>query len=86
MEDTEMAYFTRDARQQRHWHQSATEIYEVLEGRMQVEVDGISHQLESGDALVVLPGAIHQVISGEDQFFARVISVHCQGAEDKFLA
>ena len=84
--DTEMAVFTELARQDRHYHREATEIYMVVEGRMTIEVEGREYALNAGDMIVVNPGAVHEVKRGNEKFICRVIAVNSKGSADKFLA
>lgn len=86
MADTELAVFTELARQDRHYHREATEIYIVVEGRMTIEVEGRDYTLHAGDMIVVNPGAAHEVKRGDEKFICRVIAVNSKGAADKFLA
>lgn len=84
--DTEMACFTHRASQDRHYHKVATEIYMVLEGRMNVEVEGEDYSLIAGDVIVVNPGAIHQIRPEGTEFLCRVVTANCGGASDKYVA
>lgn len=78
----EMASFTEVTPQDRHYHKVGTEIYIVLAGTMRIEVDGLVFALELGDTLVVSPGAVHQVLVEEGDFFlTRVITGNCGGGE-----
>src|SRR5688572_1177747 len=45
MANTEVAYFTHAAPQDRHLHRQATEMYMVLEGEMVLEVEGALYRL-----------------------------------------
>ena len=83
MKDVEVAVFTESAQQDRHLHRKATEIYEVLEGRMSIEVEGVEHRLDAGDMIVVNPGTTHEVLAGQGRFLCRVVCVHCGGVRDK---
>ena len=83
--DTELALFNQTAKQTRHRHRRGTEIYELLEGRMTIEVEGADYTLEPGDLIVVQPGAAHQ-IRREGEFLCRVITVNCGGMRDRFEA
>jgi len=80
----EMATFNEVTAQDRHFHRLGTEIYSVLSGTMQVEVDGDMYALNEGDTIVVNPGAVHKVLR-EGSFLARVITVDCGGADDKIV-
>ncbi|HEX5731611.1 MAG TPA: cupin domain-containing protein [Blastocatellia bacterium] len=84
--DTELAVFTEQAAQDRHYHREATEIYMVVEGEMTIEVEGRQYALRAGDMIVVNPGAAHEVKRGKEKFLCRVITVNCKGMADKFPA
>lgn len=42
-----------------HYHHKATEEYEVLEGELELVVDGESIKLKQGDTYVIKPPAVH---------------------------
>jgi mannose-6-phosphate isomerase-like protein (cupin superfamily) len=46
---------------QRHYHADTEEIYLVLEGRGELEVDGARRELGPGDAALIPPGARHEI-------------------------
>lgn len=50
----------------RHHHVRTTEIYFVLEGSGVVEVAGESKSVKVGDAVLILPGQSHRMVSGKD--------------------
>ena len=61
--------------QERHWHSQAEEYYVVLQGRLDLEIDGSLVHVGPGHLLGVKPGAIHVVVGGQapvDTFFLRV--------------
>ena len=82
--DVEFAYFTDRARQDRHFHRRAYEIYTVLEGTCEIEVEGELYRLEATDSLVVCPGDRHEVRGGHGPFLAQVVVAPCDGVADKF--
>ena len=49
----------------RHYHRASEEIYFVLEGRGEMELDGDRRQVEPGDAVLIPPGAWHQITALE---------------------
>ena len=51
---------------QRHYHARSEEIYLLLEGGGVMEVDGEGELVGPGDAVLVPPGAWHQLTAGED--------------------
>ena len=50
---------------QRHYHREAEEIYYVVEGSGEMELDGDRRQLAAGDAVLIPPGAWHEIRAGE---------------------
>lgn len=51
---------TDDART--HYHQRLTEIYYILEGTGEMELDGHRHAIAAGDAILIKPGCRHRAI------------------------
>ena len=50
---------------QRHWHKESEEFYFLLEGRGVMEIDGESREVGPGDAILIPPGAWHQLTATE---------------------
>ena len=50
----------------RHYHAESEELYVLLDGSGEMEVDGERAQVEAGDAVLVPPGAWHQIRAGSD--------------------
>jgi mannose-6-phosphate isomerase-like protein (cupin superfamily) len=46
---------------ERHYHAETEEIYLVLEGRGELELDGVMRELGPGDAALIPPGARHEI-------------------------
>jgi len=46
---------------QRHYHREAEEIYFVVKGSGELEVDGDVKRIRPGDAVLIPPGAWHQL-------------------------
>ena len=46
---------------QRHHHKLSEEIYFLLEGTALMEIDGIEREVGPGDAILIPPGARHQI-------------------------
>ena len=80
----EMATFNEVTTQDRHYHKKGTEIFIVLEGEMEIDVDDEVFTLNEGDTLVVNPRAVHEILR-KKSFLARVIKVNCGGPDDKFV-
>ena len=50
---------------QRHYHRAAEEIYYVVEGEGELEIDGERRRVRAGDAALIPPGARHQICADE---------------------
>lgn len=50
----------------RHYHRQSEEIYFILEGRGEMEVDGEHASVGPEDAVLIPPGAWHQIRAGEE--------------------
>jgi mannose-6-phosphate isomerase-like protein (cupin superfamily) len=46
---------------QRHYHKSSEEFYFILEGTGRMEIDGEEREIGPGDAILIPPGAWHQI-------------------------
>jgi mannose-6-phosphate isomerase-like protein (cupin superfamily) len=46
---------------QRHYHRLSEEFYFILEGSGTMEIDGESRSVSPGDAILIPPGAWHQI-------------------------
>jgi len=49
---------------ERHYHRRLTEIYYVLSGAGQIELDGELRELTAGDAVLIPSGVVHRAIPG----------------------
>jgi mannose-6-phosphate isomerase-like protein (cupin superfamily) len=45
-----------------HYHRRMTEIYYILEGTGEIELDGERHPVRPGDAILIKPGCRHRAI------------------------
>jgi mannose-6-phosphate isomerase-like protein (cupin superfamily) len=45
----------------RHFHREAEEIYYLLAGAGEMEIDGVRREVGVGDAILIPPGAWHQI-------------------------
>jgi mannose-6-phosphate isomerase-like protein (cupin superfamily) len=50
---------------ERHYHGRSEEIYFLLEGTGEMELDGERRRVEPGDAVLIPPGAWHQLTAVE---------------------
>ena len=46
---------------QRHYHKASEEIYFMLEGAAEIEIDGDTREIVPGDAVLIPAGAWHQI-------------------------
>jgi mannose-6-phosphate isomerase-like protein (cupin superfamily) len=51
---------------QRHYHRLSEEFYFILEGSGTMEIDGEERSVGPGDAILIPPGAWHQIRTGAD--------------------
>jgi mannose-6-phosphate isomerase-like protein (cupin superfamily) len=49
---------------ERHYHAETEEIYYVVEGGGEMELDGARRLVAVGDAVLIPPGAWHQILAG----------------------
>jgi quercetin dioxygenase-like cupin family protein len=59
----------------RHTHDDA-EVFIVLQGKGELEIEGTRHPIATGDILVVEPGEDHHLVSSEDDPLVN-IWLHC---------
>jgi len=50
---------------QRHYHRESEEIYYVVEGEGELELDGERVSVRAGDAVLIPPGAWHEIRASE---------------------
>lgn len=65
-----------------HYHRKATEIYVVLEGEGQVELDGQAHPAGPMSAFLIPPGCRHRAIG---DLRTLVIAIPAADDEDEFF-
>jgi mannose-6-phosphate isomerase-like protein (cupin superfamily) len=51
---------------QRHYHAESEELYYLLEGGGDMEIDGETALVAVGDAVLIPPGAWHQIRAGDE--------------------
>jgi quercetin dioxygenase-like cupin family protein len=57
------------ARTQRHQHRATEEIYFVLDGEAELEVDGERRPVRPGDAILIPAGAWHEITAASELRF-----------------
>ena len=60
------AYLAAGQSTQRHYHAESEEIYVFLEGGGEMELEDDSREVGVGDAVLIRPGAWHQITAGAD--------------------
>jgi len=51
---------------QRHYHRVAEEIYLIVDGGGSMELDGETAEVGPGDAILIPPGAWHELVAGPE--------------------
>jgi mannose-6-phosphate isomerase-like protein (cupin superfamily) len=54
---------------QRHYHKLTEEFYFILEGDGKMEIDGTGREIRVGDAILIPPGAWHQITAERELVF-----------------
>jgi len=54
---------------ERHWHRDSEEFYFILEGTGDMEIDGVKRRVGVGDAILIPPGAWHQMMAEDSMRF-----------------
>jgi mannose-6-phosphate isomerase-like protein (cupin superfamily) len=80
----EFALFDERAKQSRHYHRRATEVYTVLYSEMNIEVAGVEYTLAVGESIIVNPWSAHEV-KKTAHFLAQVVTANCSGLNDKHI-
>jgi len=52
---------------QRHYHAASEELYYLLSGEGEMEIDGERSPVRPGDAILIPPGAWHQITAGAEE-------------------
>ncbi len=50
---------------ERHYHKLSEEFYFILEGQGTMEIDGDTREVSPGDAILIPPGAWHQITASQ---------------------
>jgi quercetin dioxygenase-like cupin family protein len=70
----------------RHHHARSEEIYLIVEGHGQLEVEGETRSVEAGDAILIPPGTWHELTAGPDGARLLCCCVPPYSDDDTFFA
>jgi mannose-6-phosphate isomerase-like protein (cupin superfamily) len=59
------AVLDRGQATQRHYHRESEELYYLLDGAGEIEIDGERAEVSAGDAILIPPGSWHQIRADE---------------------
>jgi mannose-6-phosphate isomerase-like protein (cupin superfamily) len=71
---------------ERHYHAETEEIYYVVEGGGEMELDGESRPVGVGDAVLIPPGAWHQIRAGDGRLRFLCCCAPAYRHEDTYFA
>jgi mannose-6-phosphate isomerase-like protein (cupin superfamily) len=70
---------------ERHYHAETEEIYYLVEGSGEMELDGDRRSVAPGDAILIPPGAWHQITAGEERLRFLCCCAPAYSHEDTFF-
>jgi quercetin dioxygenase-like cupin family protein len=70
----------------RHYHRRSEEIYLLVEGGGDLEVDGETRRVEAGDAVVIAPGSWHELTAHREGARLLCCCVPPYADDDTFFA
>jgi mannose-6-phosphate isomerase-like protein (cupin superfamily) len=65
-----------------HYHKRLTELYYILEGTGEIELDGDRHPIRPGDAVLIKPGCRHRAIG---EFRALIVATPAFDPADEWF-
>ncbi len=71
---------------QRHYHAASEEIYLIVDGSGDLEVDGETREVGAGDAILIPPGAWHELVAGSAGVRLLCCCVPAYADDDTFFA
>ena len=70
---------------ERHYHAVTEEIYYLVEGTGEMELDGDRRSVSPGDAILIPPGAWHQITAGDERLRFLCCCAPAYSHEDTFF-
>lgn len=70
----------------RHYHATSEEIYLVLDGEGTIKLDGVEGVVGPGDAVLIPPGARHQITAGASELRFLCCCVPPYSDDDTYFA
>ena len=71
---------------ERHYHALTEELYVLLDGEGEMEIEGERREVGPGDAILIPPGAWHQIRAGADELRFLCCCAPPYRHEDTFFA
>jgi mannose-6-phosphate isomerase-like protein (cupin superfamily) len=71
---------------ERHYHARSEELYFVVAGEGEMELDGERRRVRTGDAVLIPPGAWHQIRAGEEPLRFLCVCAPPYRHEDTFFS
>jgi len=65
--DMDFAHVTITDNTKKHYHKKLTEVYYVLKGAIDVEIDGKTEHLEEGSMIMIYPNTKHEAWKTSDE-------------------
>ena len=85
-QDMDFAHVTIVNKTKKHYHKKLTEVYYVLKGKIAVEIDGQTENLETGSMIMIYPNTNHQARKvSEEPAEILVVCSPPWGEEDEIL-
>ena len=67
----------------RHYHNEATQFFFILSGVLEIEIDGVVHQLGQHECIEVKPHTSHQVFNKSDDHVEFLVISHPNTKNDR---
>jgi len=79
-------YLPANAETSRHYHLGQTEVFNVLEGKVYLNLDGFDIEVSAGENKVVLPGSVHQLYTLDKPALTVLEMRNFAGSDGRFHA